>query len=148
MLLTLVPSIVYQYTLPREASGDKNKKLQLFSILISIVLTIVVILFTPTASSFLFPKFLDAIDVIQIMSIAIVPISISMIFNSRFLSIEKSKYVVIGSTLFLSIQISMILLLGDKYGVMGIASAVVFAAITEAVFLALAYKFKMPLQSN
>lgn len=148
MLLTLIPSIVYQYTLPRESSGERNTKLQLISILISIILTIIVIILGPMVSSFLFPKFLDAIDVIQIMSIAIIPISISLIFNSRFLAVEKSRYVIIGSVLFLSVQISMILLLGETYGIIGIASAIIFAAIVETIFLTIMYKLKMHSLTN
>lgn len=148
MVLTLIPSIVYQYTLPREASGQKNTRLQFGSIIISIILTIIVIVFGPMVSNFIFPKFLDAIIAIQIMSIAIVPISINLIFNSRFLAIEKSKFVIIGSVLFLIVQISMIFLLGDKYGIVGIASAIVFASIVEAIFLSVMYKFKMPIHTH
>jgi len=143
MIMTLIPSIVYQYTLPREASGQKNIKLQITSVLISIALTMILILFGPILSNMLFPKFVDVIDIIQIMSIAIVPISISSIFSSKFLAVEKSKYLIIGSSLFLIIQISVILLLGDTYGIVGIASAITFASIAEAVFLTIMYKLKI-----
>ena len=143
LALAIIPSIVFQYTLPREASGQKNTRLQISSVLISISLTIIVILFSPALSNMFFPKFVDAINIIQIMSLAIIPISISSIFSAKFLAIEKSKYLIIGSSIFLIIQISMILLLGDIYGIVGIASAIIFASIAEAVFLTTMYKLKI-----
>ena len=143
MALAIIPSIVFQYTLPREASGQKNTRLQISSVLISISLAIIVILFSPALSNMFFPKFVDAVNIIQIMSLAIIPISISSIFSAKFLAIEKSKYLIIGSSIFLIIQISMILLLGDIYGIVGIASAIIFASIAEAVFLTTMYKLKM-----
>ena len=148
LVLTLIPSIVYQYTLPRESSGEINYKLQKGSVIVSIILTGIVILFGPAMSNFFFPKFIDAIDVIKIMSIAIIPISISFVLNSKFFALEKSRYVIMGSTIFLGIQISLILLLGDLYGIIGIASAMVFASISEAVFLTVMYKLKMSSRSS
>ena len=141
MLLTLIPSIVYQYTLPRESSGEKNKKLQIGSIVVSIILTILVILIGPSISNLIFPKFIDAMNIIHIMSLAIIPISISYIFTSKFFAMEKSKFVMMGSAIFLLTQISLIVLLGDIFGIIGIASSLVIAAIIEAIFLSVAFKF-------
>jgi len=140
VVLTLIPSIVYQYTLPRESSGDTNYKLQKGSIIVSIVLTGIIILFGPTMSNFFFPKFIDAINIIQIMSVAIIPISISYVFTSKFLAIEKSKFVIIGSGIFLIIQISLIFSLGKVFEITGIAMSLVIAASVETVFLAVSFK--------
>jgi Na+-driven multidrug efflux pump len=54
---------------------------------------------------------------------------------------EKSKFVIIGSIIFVVTQISLIFLLGDQFGIIGIAWALVIAAITEAVFLTIIFKF-------
>lgn len=142
MVLTLIPSIVYQYTLPRESGGETNYKLQKGSIVISIILTGIIILFGPMISNFIFPKFVEAVNIIQIMSIAIIPISISYVLNSKFLAFEKSRYVIIGSLIFLGVQVLGILSLGDLFGIIGIASALVFASIAEAIFLILVHKLK------
>jgi O-antigen/teichoic acid export membrane protein len=148
MLLTIIPSIVYQYTLPRESSGEKNNKLQFGSIVVSIILTVLVILVGPTISNLIFPKFIDAMSIIHIMSLAIIPISISFIFNSKFFAMEKSKFVITGSLIFLVTQISLIFLLGNKYGIIGIAGSLVIAAILEAIFLTVVFKFKIQNKIN
>ncbi len=141
MLLTIIPSIVYQYTLPRESSGEKNNNLQIGSIIVSIILTVLVILIGPIISNLIFPKFIDAMEIIRIMSLAIIPISISFIFNSKFFAIEKSKFVIAGSVIFLIVQISLIFSLGGIFGITGIATSLVIAAMVEALFLVTMYRY-------
>ncbi len=74
------------------------------------------------------------------MSVAIIPISISYVFTSKFLAIEKSKFVIIGSGIFLIIQISLIFSLGKVFEITGIAMSLVIAASVETVFLAVSFK--------
>jgi len=134
-LLSLLPSIVYQYILPHDASGNPNKKLKKVTILVSVLLAILGISFSPIVLPVVFPEFKEAIEVIQIISLAIIPISINLVYISKFLGKEKSKIVLVGSGIYLLVQILSILILGQLYGVNGVAAAVVLAATSEATYL-------------
>ena len=134
-LLSLLPSIVYQYILPHDASGNPNKKLKRATILVSVVLAILGITLSPIVLPILFPKFTHAIQVIQIISLATIPNSINLMYISKFLGKEKSRIILIGSGIYLLIQILSILVLGKLFGVNGVAIALVLAATAESIFL-------------
>ena len=144
-LLGIIPNIVYQYILPHDATGILNKKLKRATILVSIILAIGGIFFGPMILPHLFPKFTEAITVIRIISLAIIPISINLIYISKFLGEEKTRIVLIGSGIYLLIQILSIFILGKIYGVNGVAAAYVLASTAECVFLIIANKI---LQKN
>jgi O-antigen/teichoic acid export membrane protein len=133
-LLGILPNIVYQYILPHDASGSANKKLKKMIIFVSIFLAILGIFLAPVVLPYLFPKFKEAVGVIRIISLAIIPMSINLIYISKFLGNEKSKLVLIGSVIYLSIQISSIIILGKMIGVNGVAIAVVIAAFSEMIY--------------
>ena len=134
-LLILLPSIVFQYILPHDASGNPNRRLKKITILVSIFLAILGISFSPIVLPVLFPKFTEAVEVIQIISFAIIPSSINLMYISKFLGKEKSKVVLSGSGIYLLVQILGILILGQLFGVNGIAVALVLATASESIFL-------------
>ena len=134
-VLTILPGIVYQYILPRDSSGDSNKKLKKLTITISIILAGLGFILAPIVLPILFPKYTEAIEVIQIASISVIPSTINLMYISKFLGNELSKVVLIGSGIFLSVQIVSILILGELFGVNGVAAALVLGASAEAIFL-------------
>jgi len=134
-LLGLIPAIVFQYILPRDASGQSNKKLKKYTILFSVLLAVAPIILAPIGIPWLFPKFEHAVVIIQIVSIAVIPKTISFMYMSEFLGKEKGKIVLIGTGIYISIQISLIFLLGEIFSIQGIAAALVIAQIAEALFL-------------
>lgn len=144
-ILGILPGIVYQYILPRDSSGESNKKLKKITLTISIILAILGFILAPIILPVLFPKFIDAIEVIQIVSISVIPSTINLIYISKFLGNELSKIVLIGSGIFLAVQIVSIFVLGESIGVNGIAMALVLGASSETMFLVsvnkLIYKF-------
>ena len=140
-LLSLIPSVVYQYTLPHDASGNPNKKLKKITIIASIILAILGVFLAPKILPMIFPKFHEATRVIQIVSLAIIPLTINLMYISRFLGSEKSKVVLVGSGIYILVQISAILILGKIYGINGVAAALVLAATAEAVYLIIMNQF-------
>jgi len=50
----------------------------------------------------------------------------------------KSKIVLIGSIVFISIQLSFIIILGEVYGIIGLALAVVLGYSTQSIFFVVA----------
>ncbi len=134
-LLSLIPSVVYQYTLPHDASGNPNKILKKITIIVSIILAILGVFLAPKILPMIFPKFTEATRIIQIVSLAIIPLTINLMYISRFLGTEKSKVVLVGSGIYILVQISAIVILGKIYGINGVAGALVLAATSEAIYL-------------
>lgn len=134
-LLGMIPTIVYQYILPHDASGNPNKKLKKLTVLVSVILAVSGIFLAPKVLPIFFPKFTEAIRVIQIVSLAIIPLTINLMYISKFLGSTKSKIVLIGSGIYILVQISTILTLGKVYGINGVAGALVLASTAEALYL-------------
>ncbi|MBS3923051.1 MAG: hypothetical protein KGZ37_07910 [Nitrosarchaeum sp.] len=134
-ILSILPNVIFQYILPHDASGRENKKLKIATILVSVIISTISILIIPIIVPIFLPAFKTAIILIQILSLAIVPKTISMMFMSKFLGNEKSKIVVTGTIIYLITQISGILVLGEFYGIEGAAWSLIIASGFEAVFL-------------
>ena len=145
-LLGILPGIVYQYILPRDSSGESDKNLKKLVIIVAIILAGLGFILAPIILPVLFPKFTEAIEVVQIVSISVIPSTINLIYVSKFLGNELSKIVLIGSGIFLGVQIVSIFILGNLFGVNGIAFSLVLAALAESVFLVtvnkIVYKIK------
>ncbi len=139
-VLLIIPSVVYQYILPQDSSGIPNRKLKMILISSSMFISIFGILLSPIIIPMLFPKFIEAIQVVQIISLVLIPHSFIIIFQSRFLALLKSKIVLIGNGIFVIIQIPSIIILGDIFGINGIAIGMVFASIGHASFYAISNK--------
>ena len=134
-ILSIIPSIVYQFILPEDSSGNSNNKLKKYTIIFSVILAFLGITLSPFVLPALFPKFIDAIEVVQIVSLSVIPSTINLIYISKFLGKGLSKIVLIGSGFFLSIQITSIFVLGQIYGVNGVATALLIATSAESIFL-------------
>jgi len=102
---------------------------------VSTIIWVIPILVAPVFIPVLFPQFEEAILIMQIVSIAIIPRTISYMYTSEFLAQEKNKFVVIGAGIYLTIQITLIFLLGELYSIIGVAVALVVAQISETLFL-------------
>lgn len=134
-LLGILPGIVYQYILPRDSSGESDKNLKKLVIIVAIILAGLGFILAPIILPVLFPKFTEAIEVVQIVSISVIPSTINLIYVSKFLGNELSKIVLIGSGIFLGVQIVSIFILGNLFGVNGIAFSLVLGALAESIYL-------------
>ena len=134
-LLTLIPTIVYQYTLPRNSTGEYDIKLKQLTILVSIIIAIISFFVSPILINTFFPKFLDAVEVVKIISFVIIPITINLMYISEFLSNLQSKTVLIGSGIFLAVQIPGIIIFGEFLGIIGVALGLLLGNSVESVYL-------------
>ncbi len=134
-IFSILPAIVYQFILPEDSSGNSNNKLKKYTIVVSVILAFLGVLLSPIVLPIFFPKFLEAIQVVQIVSLSIIPATINLIYVSKFLSNGLSKIVLIGSGVFLATQMTGILMFGQIFGVNGIAMALVIATAVETIFL-------------
>ena len=137
-ILQVFPAIIYKYILPYDAIGNSNKKLKRAIVYVSIALTILMFLLSPVIVPVIFPKFSEAVEIIQITSFAIIPSSISITYISKFLGEERSRTVLASSGLYFIVQILAIAFLGGIFGINGIAASLVLAGTAQTVFLVIA----------
>ena len=142
IILYVIPTIIFKYLLPQDASNNPNNKLKQIAILLSVAISVFGIIVFPHLISNFFPKFIEVTDAIQIMSIAIIPAMLSMIYTSKLLGLEKSKFVLISKIISTSSLIIGFIVLGPILGIIGLASVFVLTAIFEASFLFSVTKIK------
>jgi len=135
VILLIVPTIIYKYLLPHDATGESNGKLRYVAMLLSIGIAVLGIGLSPYIIPNLFPKFIDAIDAIQIMSVAIIPATLTLLYTSKLLGLEKSKFVLTAEIISASTLIAGFIILGPIFGIMGLASVFVLSVTLEACLL-------------
>jgi O-antigen/teichoic acid export membrane protein len=140
-VMLILPTVFYKYLLPQDSSGVSNKKPKIIVIVFSIFITILGIFVAPVLINEFFPKFSEAVDAIRIMSIVVIPTTISLILESEFLGNEKSRIILIGTILVLSSLIIGIIVLGSLMGIEGVAYSLVLANIGKVSFYLIAKKF-------
>lgn len=141
-VLHILPSIVFKYTLPHDASGNPNKKLKKMTIIASAGIAALAILLSPFLIPSVFPKYVESIQVIQILSISLVPSTISTMYASKFLGTEKNRIILYGSLIFLVTQIALIIWLGRIFGANGAAIGFDVGVICQTIFYLTANKYQ------
>ena len=140
LVFQIVPVMFYHYLLPKDARDESNTNLRKNIMLFSIILCILAIILSPFVIPVLFPEFTESVPVIQILSVAIIPFTASTILNSKFFGTEKTKFVLIGSIILVSVQIPSIIGLTTLYGINGAAVSILLANTCQAIYLLLSYK--------
>ena len=134
LLIDTIPRALAMYLLPQESQGKRNKKIKIFSIGVSVLVVIVSIILLPFAIDTFFPDFQESILPAQIMSIAIIPITIYHIFEVQFFGREQPKIPVIGAAIQTACYFMLIILLGTEYGILGIAVGLLISTIIRATY--------------
>ena len=127
--------IVFKYTISYDAQGKDNKKLKNYTFLVSIIIAIVGAIISPYIIPSFFPQYIEVIDVIQIISFSIIPVTVIMIFSSKLLGQEKSKQIVYSKIISMFVFIVVILILTPEYGILGLSVGYLLSLISEAVCL-------------
>lgn len=139
-ILMIFSTVTYKYLIAHDATGGLNVKLKRGVIILSIVISILGATVFPQIISFVFPKYVNAIEAIQIMSFKVVPATVTLIYTSKFLGSEKSKFVLISLGLNVITETTGIILLGSMFGIVGIAVSFVLGSISSAMFLVISDK--------
>jgi len=140
-MFLLIPSIIFQYIVPQDASGNPSILLKKITVLISVIIAILALIFSPMVIQIMFPAFIEAVSIVQIISLAVIPGTINYMYISKFLGNLKNKIILFSSIIFLTSIILGMIILGQLYDVQGIAAAFVLANTMEAIFLLIADKF-------
>ncbi len=134
LLLEGIPRSIMVYLVPQESEGRKNKNIKIFAIVVSVLIATVSILAVPVVVVEVLPDYEDAIIPIQILSLSVIPLTISAIQQSEFLGRENSKVVLIGGVLQSGLYLLFIPLLGNPFGLEGISIGLLIASIVRIIY--------------
>jgi len=140
--LELLPRVLYLFLLSEESSGHKHGKINKLVVLSSGLLTILVILISPSIIENFFPNYTDGIVALQILSFSLIPTSVSLIISAK-LQAEKSVRVGYSAVVRIGSLLLLIGILGGLYGIIGTSIAVVISTILNTIFLYILYKMSM-----
>ena len=113
----------------------KNKKLKLYTLLISIFAAITGFIVLPYVIPTLFPKFIEIIEPARIIILSVIPLTVINILTSEHLGNERNRRLLISKIISLSLFLAMILLLGTEFGLMGVTFGFLISVIVEAICL-------------
>ena len=85
------------------------------SLLYSVRFAILGITIAPSIVPTIFPQFTSVIEIIPIMSLAVIPNTIMLIFSSKFIGNEKSKFIFIGTVAYAVSYLLLIIILAATY---------------------------------
>ena len=147
-VLMIFSNIIYRYALPHDASGTSTRKIKLIGLSYAVGVSILGFTILPLVVPLVFEKFIDVGPAIQIISLAVIPTTISLFYTSQILGREKSS-VILASRILGSISvIAILVILTPLYGMIGAASAFVLSALIICVFLVCAEYYRTHNQRN
>ena len=138
-VLLIFSMIFYKFILPQDSTGSDLKKLKIYVILISIGISLFGVIAGPILIEEFFPKYVEIKGAIQIMSLDAIPATIVLILQSKFLGDQKSRIVLYGTILSVSILVVSMITLGTSNGIIGLAWSVIIATSSKASFFAYNY---------
>jgi len=142
MFMILFASLSFKFLLLNDASGKNIFKFKVGILLISIIISILGIIIGPEIITTFFPKFVNSIEIIPLLSLAVIPNTIVIIFSSKFLGDEKSKFPLIGTIIHAVSYLSMVVFLGSAYGLYGLAVSFLISSIIYSSYLVITYQIQ------
>ena len=94
----------------------------------------------PQAISYIFPKFENVVDGIRLASFLIIPSTIGMLYTSKLLASEKSRYILISNLVSTVIFFAGFLTLGPLYGLLGLITVLITSSTIHTTIIFLASK--------
>ena len=138
-LMLIIPGIVFKYTLPEDSTGKSTGKIKILTIIVSFFIMLIGIFVAPLVIPIVLPAYATAVDLIPILSLVVIPRTISTMIMSSFLGQENSKYVVIANIITFCVLVISIFPLSELFEVTGIAIAYVIGFSSSAVYLIIKY---------
>jgi len=138
-MLMIFSNVALKYSLPQNSSGNSIRKFNVLTIIISIFLSLVGIFIIPKVIPIYFPNFMGSIEVVPFLSLAVIPNSLSLIFSSKYLGSEKSRFVLIANLSSTLIYLICLAILVSDYQLIGIGISYLIMSIINAIILILFY---------
>ena len=138
-LMLIIPGIVFKYTLPEDSTGKSTGKIKILTITVSFFIMLIGIFVAPLVIPIILPAYATAVDLIPILSLVVIPKTVSTMIMSNFLGQENSKYVVIANIITFCVLVISIFPLAELFEVTGIAIAYVIGFSSSTVYLIIKY---------
>ena len=138
-LMLIIPGIVFKYTLPEDSTGKSTGKIKILTIIVSFFIMLLGIFVAPLVIPIVLPEYATAVDLIPILSLVIIPRTISVMITSSFLGKENSKYVVIGNIITFGVLVTSIFPLAELFEITGVAIAYVIAFSSSTTYMIAKY---------
>ena len=139
-VMMIFSSIVFKFVLPLDSAGKDTKKIKRYTVILSLIITILGIVLAPVVIPNFFPEYIETIIAVQILSVSVFFGNLILIFSSKLLSQEKSKSILIANIISVGIIIIGFILLGPILGIVGLAVIHVIAIAVESIILILSTK--------
>ena len=134
-LMMLVTNSIYKHTLSLDSRGIDTKKIKSYAIYLSIIISMLGFFILPLIIPFVYPKYLAAIDSIRIISLTVIPATVGQILSSKLLGNEKSRHILQGRILSVGVMVSLLILLGNTYELIGISLAFLLSTTSYSIYL-------------
>ncbi len=138
-LMLIIPGIVFKYTLQEDSTGKSTRKIKILTITVSFFIMLIGIFVAPLVIPIVLPAYATAVDLIPILSLVVIPRTVSTMIMSNFLGKENSKHVVIANIITFCVLVISIFPLSELFEVTGIAIAYVIGFSSSAVYLIIKY---------
>jgi len=135
--------VVYKYILPHDSVGEITTRIKIIALCSSILIALLGVTITPLILPIVFPEYIEAVIAIQIISLAVIPSTITLILTSKLLGAENSKILLTTRIIFAVTITALIIILTPTFGIIGTTSAFVIAAVLQAVILFTYYQAKL-----
>ena len=138
-LMLIIPNIVFKYTLPADSSGESTGKIKILTIIVSFFIMLLGIFVAPLVIPIVLPEYATVINLIPILSLVVIPRTISVLITSSFLGQENSKYVVIGNIITFGVLVTSIFPLAELFEITGVAIAYVIGFSSNTAYMGIKY---------
>ena len=138
-IMGIITGIVFKYTLPEDSTGKSTGKIKILTIIVSFFIMLLGIFVAPLVIPIVLPEYATAVDLIPILSLVIIPRTISVMITSSFLGKENSKYVVIGNIITFGVLVVSLFPLAELFEITGVAIAYVIAFSSSTTYMIAKY---------
>ena len=138
-LFLILPLIIFKYTLPQDSSGSSTKQIKIIAIVASIGFALLGIFVAPEVILFALPEYADTVKLIPLLSLAIIPRTVTTMLMSEFLGKENNMHLLVGNLIAFSIVVLGILYLPEYFDIMGLAIAYILSVTIQTIYLLIIY---------
>ena len=138
-LFLILPLIIFKYTLPQDSSGSSTKQIKIITVATSIGFALLGIFVAPEVIPLVLPEYTDTIELIPLLSLAIIPRTVTTMLMSGFLGKENNIHLLVGNLIAFSIIVSGILYLPEYFDIVGLAIAYVLSVTIQTIYLLIVY---------
>ena len=138
-LFLILPLIIFKYTLPQDSSGSSTKQIKIIAVVTSIGFTLLGIFVAPEVIPLVLPEYADTVELVPLLSLAIIPRTVTTMLMSGFLGKENNMHLLVGNLIAFSIVVLGILYLPEYFDIVGLAIAYVLSVTIQTIYLLIIY---------